>query len=122
LEGGRAIGSLPLESSALWVIGVIHAVMGEWDDGIARCREAVDKSGDVLYRAINSGFLGLAYVEAGKGPAAIAVLEESVPLMRQFGLNAHASWFTAFLAEAYRLDGRLARAEILAENARRVAM
>src|SRR5205814_8719117 len=73
------------------------------------------------YRAINNGFLGLAYVEAGDGPAAIAVLEDSILLMRQFGLNAHASWFTAFLAEAYRLNGRLERAEILADSARRLA-
>ena len=121
LEIGREIGSLPLESSALWVIGIIHSVMGEWDLGIAECREAVAKSGDVLYRAINSGFLGFAYVEAGDSAAAIAVLEEVIPPLRQFGLNAHAAWFTSFLAEAYRLDGRLERAEILAEDARRVA-
>ena len=121
LEIGREIGSLPLESSALWVIGIIHSVMGEWDLGIAECREAVAKAGDVLYRAINSGFLGFAYVEAGDSAAAIAVLEEVIPLLRQFGLNAHAAWFTSFLAEAYRLDGRLERAEILAEDARRLA-
>jgi DNA-binding NtrC family response regulator/tetratricopeptide (TPR) repeat protein/ABC-type dipeptide/oligopeptide/nickel transport system ATPase component len=121
LEIAREIGSLPLESSALWVIGIIHSVMGEWERGIAECREAVAKSGDVLYRAINSGFLGFAYMEAGDGPAAIAVLEEAIPPLRQFGLNAHAAWFTSFLAEAYRLDGRLERAEILADDARRVA-
>jgi tetratricopeptide (TPR) repeat protein len=87
LDIGRAIGSLPLEASALWATGIVRAAMGDWERGIAQCREAVDKSADVMYRAINSGFLGFAYIEAGDGPAAIAALEGAIPLLQQFGLN-----------------------------------
>ena len=117
----QAIGDPALEASATWVIGVTHAAMGEWDQGIAECRRAVGAARDVLYRAISTAFLGFAYMEKGDAGAAVAALEESIPLVHQFGLKAFEGWFTAFLAEGHRLEGRLDRGEALAEHASLIA-
>jgi len=117
----EAIGDQPLETSATWVVGIIHAVMGEWDQGIAECQRAVQRARDVLYRAIATGFLGFAYLEKGKAQPAIAALEESIPLLHQFGLRAFEGWFTTFLAESHRLEGRLDRADALAGAGLRIA-
>src|SRR5207247_265678 len=113
----QAIGDPALEASAAWVIGITHAAMGAWDQGIAECRRAVDATRDLLYRAISTGFLGFAYMEKGDAGAAVVALEESIPLVNQFGLKAFEGCFTAFLAEAHRLKGRLDRGEALAEHA-----
>ena len=67
------------------------------------------------------GFLGFAYMEKGDATAAIAALEESIPLVHQFGVKVFEGWFTAFLAEANRIEGRLDRAEAFAEHGRLLA-
>src|SRR5262249_9392240 len=48
-------------------------------------------------------------------------LEEATPLVKHFGLKTIEGWFTAFLAEANRIDGQLDRAEALAERGRLIA-
>jgi len=100
---------------------IIDAAKGEWEQGVAACRRAVERSRDVLYRALSAGFLGFAYREQGDAERAIASLEQAIPLLDRFGLRAFEGWFTAFLAESYRLTGRLERAEVLAEDARRIS-
>ena len=117
----EAIGDQPMESSATWVMGIILSAIGEWDEGIAECQRAVQKARDVLYRAIATGFLGFAYLEKGEAQPAIAALEQSIPLLHQFGLRAFEGWFTAFLAEAHRLEGRLDRADALSRTALRIS-
>ena len=102
-------------------MGVTHAAMGEWDQAISECRHAVDAARNVLYRAFAMGFLGFAYMEKGDATRAIVALEEAILLVHQFGLKAIEGWFTAFLAEANRLEGRLDRAEALAEHGRLIA-
>ena len=118
----QAIGDPGLETSATWVPGIIHAAMGEWDEGIAECRLAVQRARNVLYKAIGTGFLGFAYMEKNDAGNAVAALEYSIPLLEQFGLRTFAGWFTAFLAEARRLQGRLDEAATLAEQAKQVAV
>ncbi len=115
------IGDRPMEVSAIWVVGIIHSVMGEWDEGIAECQRAVQRARDVLYRAIATGFLGFAYLEKGEAQHAIAALEQSIPLLHQFGLRAFEGWFTTFLAESHRLEGRLDRADELAGTALQIS-
>src|SRR6202008_1889853 len=117
----QTIGDSALEVSASWTLGVTHAAMGEWDEGVVECRHAVDTARNVLYRAFATGFLGFAYMEKADAPQAIAALEESIPLVKQFGLKTLEGWFTAFLAEANRMDGQLDRAEGLAEHGRLIA-
>jgi transcriptional regulator with AAA-type ATPase domain/tetratricopeptide (TPR) repeat protein len=117
----EAIGDPPLEVSATWVLGIIQAAMGEWVEGIESCQRAVQRARNDLYRAIATGFLGFAYVEQGEAGLATSALEQSVSLLEQFGMNAFGGWFTAFLAEAHRLGGRLDRAHILATQALEIA-
>jgi len=117
----EAIGDAPMAASATWVVGIIHAVRGDLDEGIAECQRAVQKARDVLYRAIATGFLGFTYVEKGEAHEALVALEQSIPLIQQFGLKAFEGWFTTFLAEANRLEGRLDRASELAETGLRIA-
>ncbi|HXH85002.1 MAG TPA: sigma 54-interacting transcriptional regulator [Candidatus Tectomicrobia bacterium] len=107
----EAIGASGIEASALWVIGIIHAARGEWDAGIAECERAVRRARDVLYVALTTGFLGFAHLQKGTPQPAIAALEQSITLLRRFGLRAFEAWFAALLAEAYRLDGALDRAD-----------
>jgi transcriptional regulator with AAA-type ATPase domain/tetratricopeptide (TPR) repeat protein len=117
----QAIGDAALEVSATWAAGIVRVAMGEWDAGIADCLRAVDVARDVLYRALATAFLGFAYMEKGDAQQAVAALEQAIPLVRRFGLRAYEGWFTAFLAEAYRLLGHLERAEVLSASACEIA-
>jgi len=117
----QAIGDQPQAAAAAWVTGVVHAAMGNWEDGIGECQRAVEMTRDALNRAIAAGWLGFAYVEHGDAVRAIAALEQSIPLLHQFGVRGLEGWFTAFLAEAHRLDGRLDRAEALSLEALHIA-
>ena len=117
----ETIGAQPLAASATWLIGIVHAAIGDCEQGIADCRRAVTLAQDVLYRAISTGFLGFAYLEKGDAAQAIAALERAIPLLQQLGLRSLAGWFTAFLAEAERLEGRLDRAEQCCAEALRLA-
>jgi transcriptional regulator with AAA-type ATPase domain/tetratricopeptide (TPR) repeat protein len=118
----KAMGDAAMEVSAGWAMGIVRAVMGDWDRGIADCLGAVRAARDPLYRALATAFLGFAYAEKGDASLAIEALEQSIPLVHRFGLRAYDAWFTAFLAEAYRLAGHLERADALAESAVRTAM
>jgi tetratricopeptide (TPR) repeat protein len=117
----EAIGDPPMEVSAGWGVGIIQAARGDWDEGIASCQRAVQRARHVLYRALANGFLGFAYMEKADAEPAIAALEQAIPLVQRFGLKAFEGWFTAFLAEAHRLEGRLDRAEALAVQALEIA-
>jgi tetratricopeptide (TPR) repeat protein len=117
----EAIGDPPMEVSAGWGVGIIQAAMGDWEEGIASCRRAVQRARHDLYRALANGFLGFAYMENADADPAIAALEQAIPLVQRFGLKAFEGWFTAFLAEAHRLEGRLDRAETLAVHALEIA-
>jgi hypothetical protein len=102
------------EAYATWVMGIVHAAMGEWEQGVAECQRAVEKTRDALNRAIAMGHLGYAYLEKGDAQQAILTLEQSTPFLHRFGFRSFEGWFTALLAEAYRLQGDLDRAAVLA--------
>src|SRR5262249_23748262 len=110
----ETIGDAAMAGSATWGVGIIHAARGGWDDGIAEGQRAVQKAPTVMYRAIATGSLGFAYLEKGEACEAVVALEQSVPLLRQFGMKAFEGWFTTFLADANRLEGRLDQAGTLA--------
>src|SRR5262249_6042483 len=105
----EVIGDQPQAAASAWVVGVVHAAMGNWAEGIAECQRAVQMTRDALNRAIATGWLGFAYVEHGDAARAIAALEQSIPFLHQFGVRALEGWFLAFLAEAHRIEGRVDR-------------
>jgi tetratricopeptide (TPR) repeat protein len=113
----EAIGDPPLQLSATWGVGIMLAAMGDCDEGIAACERAVGLARHDLYRALAMGFVAFAHIERGDGEAAIAALEQSLPLIARFGLSAFEGWFTAFFAEAHRLAGRLDGAKAIAAQA-----
>src|SRR5262249_59364344 len=82
---------------------------------------AVEKARNVLYRAIATGYLSFAHLEKGEAHEAVVALEQSVPLLQHFGMKPFEGWFTTFLADANRLEGRLDQAVALAETALRLA-
>ena len=72
---------------------------------------------DPLTSAVALGWLGFAFVEHGAAARAIPALEASAEQHRVFRFPQFQAWFTAFLADAYRLDGQLERAHAAAREA-----
>jgi class 3 adenylate cyclase/tetratricopeptide (TPR) repeat protein len=99
-----------------WSTGYFQASIGDWEKGIETCRGGLERSRDPLNTGAALGFLGYAYLEKGDLAPAIEALEDSVARMEQAGMRQLQGWFSAFLAEAYALAGRIREAE---EPARR---
>ena len=100
-----------------WSTGYFHASLGDWEAGIAECRGGLERAQDPLNTAAALGFLGYAFLEKGDLPRAIAALEDSTARLLQAGMLQLLGWFSAFLAEAFLLSGRLEEARELALRA-----
>jgi class 3 adenylate cyclase/tetratricopeptide (TPR) repeat protein len=90
-----------------WSTGYFHASLGEWQQGIETCRGGLERARDPLNTGAAMGFLGYAYLQQGDLSGAIETLEDAVRRMEQAGMRQLEGWFSAFLAEAYALAGRL---------------
>jgi transcriptional regulator with AAA-type ATPase domain/tetratricopeptide (TPR) repeat protein len=117
----ETIGDRRLEASAAWVMGLVQAAMGEWELAVETCRRAVQRAQDALNIAITTGCLGFAYLESGDASRAIPALEQAIPIFHVSRFRTFEAWFTAFLAEAHRREGRLEMAESLARRALEIA-
>ena len=100
-----------------WSTGYFHASLGDWELGIEECQGGLRRAQDPLNTAAALGFLGYALLEQGDLPRAIEALEDSTERLRQTGMLQLLGWFSAFLAEALLLSGRLAEARELALQA-----
>lgn len=100
-----------------WSTGYFHASLGDWEQGIEECKSALARTQDPLNTAAALGFLGYAYLEKGDLPPAVAALEESVERLRQAGMQQLLGWYSAFLAEAYLMSGRMGEARQVALEA-----
>ena len=109
---GEAVGNRQLQASALCATGIVQAVLGDTEAGIESCEASVSVAPDPLTSAVALGWLGFAFVEHGAAARAIPALEASAEKHRVFRFPQFQAWFTAFLADAYRLDGQLERARI----------
>jgi transcriptional regulator with AAA-type ATPase domain/tetratricopeptide (TPR) repeat protein len=118
----ETIGDERLGASAAWVTGIVQAAMGECEAAIETCQRAVQQARDALNIAITTGCLGFAYLENGDTSRAIPALEQAIPLLHASRFRTFEAWFTTFLAEAHRRDGRLETAESLAQRALEIAM
>ena len=114
---GEAAGDGQLQASALWALGIVHAGLGQVEAGIEACERSLAVAPDPLTRAVALGWLGFVLVEHGNASRAIPALEASVQQHGAFPFPQFQGWFTAFLAEAYRLDGQLERAHATALQA-----
>ena len=114
---GEAIGNPHLSSHATWGAGWIEATRGEWAAGIDACQRGLERSLEPGNAALALGYLGAAYLEHADPARAIDVLEQAVCQVARFGFRRAEGWFTAFLAEACRIGGRLDRARELARRA-----
>ncbi len=118
---GETVGYRQLQASALMATGIVQAVLGDTTAGIEACERGVSLAPDPLTSAVALGWLGFAFMEHGDAKRAIPVLERSAEQHRVFRFPQFQSWFTAFLAEAYRLDGQLDRAHTAAREALEIA-
>jgi tetratricopeptide (TPR) repeat protein len=100
-----------------WSTGYFHASLGDWEAGIAECQGGLERAQDPLNTAAALGFLGYAFLEKGDLPRAIAALEDSTARLLEAGMLQLLGWFSAFLAEAFLLSGRLEEARELALRA-----
>jgi len=111
----RALQDPRLDPS--WSTGYFHASLGDWALGIEECQGGLKRAQDPLNTAAALGFLGYAFLEKGDLPRAIEALEDSTERLRQTGMLQLLGWFSAFLAEACLLAGRLDEAQDLARQA-----
>jgi DNA-binding NtrC family response regulator/tetratricopeptide (TPR) repeat protein len=116
VERGAAVGDPQIASSAAWASGLVHVCRGDFETAIRSCEEALARSPDPLNTAMALGWLGFAWLECGDLAQAIPRLEEAVRLHAQFAFRQAQSWFSVFLAEAYRRVGRLETALELASQ------
>ena len=110
-------GNRQLQASALWATGIVQAGLGQTEAGIDACERSLAVAPDPLTRAAALSWLGFAFVEHGDAARAIPVLEAAALQHGAFPFPQFQGWFTAFLAEAYRLDGQLERAHATAREA-----
>jgi tetratricopeptide (TPR) repeat protein len=88
------------------VSGIAASGRGEHAAAIAACRRAVEMGMDPLSRALGTGRLGWAHLEAGDPAAAIPLLESAEADMRRLGLRHVVGQLLASLSEALLLTGR----------------
>jgi class 3 adenylate cyclase/tetratricopeptide (TPR) repeat protein len=118
-EIGRALADPRLDPT--WSIGHFYASLGEWDQGIAYCQQAVLAAKDPLNGAVASGFLGHALLEKGDVAAAVGALEPALAATKNAGMRPIQAWFSAYLAEAYAASARAERALQVGEDGLRVS-
>jgi DNA-binding SARP family transcriptional activator len=94
-----------LQSFAAWVRGIALAGQGQASAAVESCRRAVEVAMDPLSRAVGSGWLGWAHLEAGDAAGAIPHLESSVADLQRIGLRHVAGRSSAVLGEALLLVG-----------------
>jgi transcriptional regulator with AAA-type ATPase domain/tetratricopeptide (TPR) repeat protein len=102
----ESTGDPRLQTCVAWCTGIIHAARGETDAGVLACRQGVERARDVMNQTIGTGWLGFTLMEKGETAEAIVRLDHAVKLLAQLGYRPLQGWFTAFLAEAYRLEGQ----------------
>jgi DNA-binding SARP family transcriptional activator len=113
---GDAIGDPRVQTPAAWLAGTIHALRGEWDEGVAAGRRSLDYSPDPLNRADALGWCGLAYLEKGDPAGAIELLEQSVEHWSRFRVRSVQGGFRILLGHACLMQGDADRATKLAEE------
>jgi transcriptional regulator with AAA-type ATPase domain/tetratricopeptide (TPR) repeat protein len=114
---GETVGNRQLQASALCATGIVQAALGDTRAGIEACEASVSVAPDPLTNAVALGWLGFAFVEHEAAARAIPALEAAAEQHRVFRFPQFQAWFTAFLADAYRLDGQLERAHAAAREA-----
>ena len=112
----EAIGDARLQSMATWTMGGIYATAGEWEAGIDACQRALKRSPDPISTAQALGWVGYAYLEKQDPTQAVRLLENAVQQLSRFRFRQLEGWFTAWLSEAFLLNGQIEKALQLASQ------
>lgn len=107
---GRLIGDDSLVTCAAWATGWVHALRGDDDAAVESCQRALEQAHDHFNRSRALLVLGYAHVEGARPREAIPVLERALDAVVPAGIRPLQGLFMAFLADAYRQDGDVARA------------
>jgi tetratricopeptide (TPR) repeat protein len=111
---GEAMADARLQCYADWMSGLAYATRGDWEMGIEACQRGLERSPSPLNTALALAFLGFADLEKGDAAQALHEFEEAIAQLRQFGFLHFQGWHTTLLAQAYLLQGEVARAQELA--------
>ena len=127
-ELGEAIGEVRLQSSAAWMIGRIHTVMGDGGSAITAARRGVALAADPVARATATVWLGAAHLENGDPVEAIGFSRGRHRAARSLRVSGGYrgrqmdGLLAALLGEAYLIKGDLERAAALASRAHTAAV
>ena len=114
---GEAVGNRQLQASALCATGIVQAALGDTEAGIEACRGQRVRRARSPDQRRRARLARLRVRRARAAARAIPALEASAEQHRVFRFPQFQAWFTAFLADAYRLDGQLERAHAAAREA-----
>jgi DNA-binding SARP family transcriptional activator len=116
-----------LQAEAAWTSARVYTVNGEVEAALAAARRGVELAPDPVAKAMATGWLGAAYVEAGDMSAAFEHLEEALRRLRQLsGAGGYRyrqldGMLLGLLAEAKLASGQAEQAQAIAVEALTVA-
>jgi predicted ATPase/class 3 adenylate cyclase len=102
VAAAQTLEHLPTLASCLMFRAVIHGWSGDLDNAVREFEAAIatsNQAGDLFRRYLSHGFLGEAYLIAGRHDAAEAQLTECLKLADQIGTTFHLAAFKAYMAE-----------------------
>ena len=106
-----------LQTYGMFLAGWALANSGAHREGTSRCESAVQRAPDPSSQAYASAFLAYTHLESGDYDKALPSLTEAVHGMRLVGFRPFYGFFSAMLAEAERMAGRLPVAAAIADQA-----
>ncbi|MBI5304298.1 MAG: hypothetical protein HY868_19350 [Chloroflexi bacterium] len=115
----QSIGNLWNQSYSQWAIGYLAFERGMVADAIHALRQATElgqQAGFVIGAALARGMLGWVYGLMGNPEAGIELVQASLVQAKDLNVPFRA-WLSAILAELYRLNGNLTRADSLIQEA-----
>ncbi|MCI0547166.1 MAG: AAA family ATPase [Candidatus Rokubacteria bacterium] len=97
--------------------GHLYAKLGKWSEAFACCQANLERMAGTVDAPMASGFLASVHLEKGEADRAIALLEAALDGMAEAPFFELPGLFTARLAHAHLLSGRIQPARELAARA-----
>ncbi len=113
-----AADDAPARSMAMRVLGVLEAQYGRLDDGVERCRTAVDLVREPHRQALASAYLALTLLEVGRTAEAITVGRDGAAAAQRAGFeSSFATYHWGIAAHGYVRLGQWSEADAVLRDA-----